>query len=258
MLFVAGLSILIDLFEPDKLRSLGASARERASAARSARAERRKVRERIYARQGLFNSFVEPLPWRYLPGGRRSRLTSKPHRYTPWKEEITREDYLSFWRRVHDRLPSLHRKCREDHGGACPHQETYILEQVDAFMKRRVGATAFELLQTRHDNVYMGLRLRWVPIPFLIASTWAAFGGADTAIKNVLQIGFWTVFCVAGFFFFVMVFPGLLPSILWSVAGGFLNWSGSQLDRKRPLHPFRIAAVVLFIAGNMIKLVVGN
>ena len=124
-------------------------------------------------------------------------------------------------------------------------------------MMHRIGAAAHERLQAKHEDLYAGLKFVWPPMLATFALTWTQFGGG-AEYRVAFLVVFWIVLAICSIGFLVNVFPGLLSAGPWSVAAGVLGWSGSQLDRKRPLHPFRIAAVGLFIAGNLIKLVVGS
>lgn len=262
LIFVAGLAALIDLFEPQRLRERGIRARQRAATARRRRQMRRKVRRIAYERLDLFRSFVERDPKRIysiLYGPANMRLRKEPLALTPWPEELTRDQYLTFWHDVHGRLPALHNRCRASHGEGCPRQIEYITKRIDELIAARTDLATHERVNAAGVSMFEGLRII-APLVFLaLIGTYAgltARTGGPALYPVIFYVNFGFALGILLPFLVHKTFPGATAAAMWTLISLTLDRSASLLDRNRPLHPFRVTALLLFIAGSLLELLV--
>lgn len=256
-LFVAGLSVLIDLFEPDTLRASGMRARDKAKAAGQRRKDHQLIDDLVGARGRFQAGFLEVDPNFSLRHAHRprTRLASEPPATSPWTE-LEVHEYHGFWHEVMNELPRLHRKCNGSHDDVCPRQLVYITERVDNLMRARLGQRN-ELLEPAIGAQEAGFKAftlwRYVVLafPVVLLLVWNYGSELEPATRIlILYVPLGVILSIT----LAKLFPGVVPAVFWWLRALPLLWGASLLDRKRPLHPFRLLALALFIAGSLIDL----
>ncbi|HEX4813079.1 MAG TPA: hypothetical protein VFV66_10055 [Nonomuraea sp.] len=237
--FAAGLAVVIDLLDADRLRARGQRAAERL---RDRRAQlRTKLRpQRLAAlERRLYDSFVDV---RNLPGGTLDAavsLNTRPPTDFGQDAPFTHEDYLAFRERV---LAGLD----VGRNGALSRKQTLkIHHEVAAFFQDRLpprDRASYEQGERKWGRsfVVVGVALlgsvayHLTTVPPL---EWMFLHG-------VLMAAFFTIMSPVGPY--VAALPGLARETPALVAG---HLATHLLHRARPLHAFRKIALVLFVVG---------
>ncbi|MEV0381718.1 hypothetical protein [Nonomuraea sp. NPDC050643] len=238
--FAAGLAVIIDLLDPDRLRATGREAGRRLRE-REAQRQLRLRPYRLSALRGkLYDSFVDV---RFVVGGGagdgavslNTRLPSGFGQDAPF----TLEDYLDFRERV---LAGL--DVRTD-GRLSNVQTEKIGEQVDAFFNEHLSArekALYELGQRKLGRLaaVVGVAL----LGSIVSYVTVGFSLEWIFLHGVLVVGLLTLMSSAGAY--LAALPGLAREVPALLAGYLAT---HLLDRTRPLHAFRKIAVVLFVIG---------
>jgi hypothetical protein len=238
--FAAGLAVIIDLLDPDKLRATGRGASQRLRERRAQRLAKLRSHRLSALRRRLYDSFVDVRP---VAGGRVGDAVVSLNTRSPTgfghEASFTLEDYLGFRERV---LAGL--DVRTD--GQLSNEQTHqISEQVDVFFMEHLSAQD-KALYERSEKKWE----RWftvVVVALLGSVVYHLTAGASVEwmlLHGVLMVGFFTLMSPAGAY--VAALPGLAREVPALVAGYLAT---HLLDQTRPLHAFRKIAVVLFIIG---------
>lgn len=246
MLYLAGLSILLDLADPGKLRQRGA-----ASTVRAGRTFQRMRRTRHVARvvrmyQSVRDDIVRTVPRRGVV------LITWPPTDVPAGIRLPLSEYRDFREDVLAALPGEH-SCRDEHEiFLCPQQVRYVARRVDDLVAEHLPADQRDLMReaeaSRSSNAPL---VAILAIPAIVAGV-VRFGDPVREVTS-LSLGI----ALALLTFLVVALPDVRLSIaavgyrLWGVV---LSAYGRLLDQTRPLHLFRWVAAGLFLIGGPLDL----
>ncbi|WP_431921248.1 hypothetical protein [Nonomuraea jabiensis] len=238
--FAAGLAVIIDLLDPDKLRVTGRQAGQRLQERRTRRQLKLRSHRLSALRRKLYDSFVDVQPM--AGGGPWDAAVSLNTRLpTGFGQDapFTLEDYLRFRERV---LAGLHVRT----AGRLSHEQTQeIGKQVGAFFK--------EHLSPEDKTVYEQREGKWWRVSAVIGAALigsilyymtVGFSLEWIFLHGVLVTSFFMLMSPAGAY--MTALPGLAREVPALLVGYLVT---HLLNRTRPLHAFRKIAVVLFIIG---------
>lgn len=252
LLFLAGLSAVIDLFDPKWLADRGDRIRRRADTVARRRQNTEAARETIELRRRLLRLFVDGMGNGDGSSLMSYWLVSEPPESSP-TPLIPLPTLRAFWHRV----SAEGRKRYPD--DVPPSAQAYFAAHIDGFLREQLPAhlqptvDRAGVLEERKYLVYAVLAtlgmLLFYPVGVYIVQqqwngilTWAAIGSTAMAVA------------LPGIFFYNS--PGALSVRLWRVWASVVLCAANLLNRNRPLHPLRIIALGLFVVGSLIDLVV--
>jgi hypothetical protein len=180
MLYLAALSIILDLLDPDKLRERGGGLKVRATDALS----RARLRLSQAGVAGLSTSirrhFISITPgvsydqWGITGRGDRHNAVYCPPDHVPRALGCSLEEYQAFHRSVIAELPRVH-SCHGEHDGLCSAQRDHIQARIDAFLTEHVP---------NDRRRYVGAIRSWL---LAKAAWWALMGAAETLLGAILH-----------------------------------------------------------------------
>jgi hypothetical protein len=243
MEFVAGLVVVIDLLDPDKLRRRGAAARERLRQRKSQAQAARRMFDIEIMNDKVFASIIivdvgEDAIIRVINRARRPNFGPKA--------PFTVEEYEAFRADTLSGLAGAH-QCQHDHGKyeVCSEQANYVGERVDEFLCGRWSADDRRLLQQARVKRARGFLLAFAVMigtivgPLIVdphsSNTWP-FSLAMLLVALAMTPPGWRLGAP-------WIWLGAQPAI---VGGTVL---AGLLDKARPLHLLRRVALALFVIG---------
>ncbi|WP_435207302.1 hypothetical protein [Micromonospora sp. bgisy143] len=246
MLYLAGLTILVDLADPGKLRRRGA-----ASAARAGRTFHRMRRKRQVGRLVLLHETVRDDVAQTVPR-RGLILATRPPTSVPNGVHLSLGEYRDFHESVRAALPGEH-TCRDRHEKTlCPDQFEYVVRRINGLLADQLPADQRDLIRdaeaTRKSVVpyFAVVAILAIAVCMVRADDWV-WERTSTSVGILLAL--------------VVSASVVLPAVRLALAavgyrlwGSVLSAYGALLDQTRPLHLLRWVAAGLFLVGGALDL----
>ncbi|GAA2195409.1 hypothetical protein [Micromonospora lupini] len=248
LLYLAGLTVILDLADPDKLRARGRQAIERTQRLLGQTRRKRQVARLVGIQEIAIGGFVQVVHRHGL------FLVTRPPAAVPTRLRLDLDQYREFHSTVIAALPSKH-DCQRPHGRhVCAQQFEYAVRQINDLIAEQLHADERDLIL----DVEASRTSIW-PLLILPAVTFGGIGGAR-ALSTSGSVGPWLfvgVLVVFLFTFAVFAFPETRPltsAAAYRVWGALLSGYGGMLDQTRPLNLLRRVAAGLFVIGGLLDL----
>ncbi|WP_433310745.1 hypothetical protein ACQP0U_23355 [Micromonospora sp. CA-269861] len=251
MLYLAGLTVVLDLPDPKKLRQWGAAAVEHAGRPLGRMRRKRRVR-RLLKLQATIRDDLVRTTTAASPGlvVTRVRLVGNLPDAVPVGLTMALASYRDFHSQVMAAILDAHTCGSRHEADVCPQQQDYAVRRTNALIASQLPADERDLIQDleRSDN---GL--------LLVLGAFGAVGGIFVLGVGITNRGApWTY---AGLALSVVATITYFPSLrLLAAAAPFRVWGallsgyGRLLDQTRPLHLLRWVAAGLFVVGGLFDL----
>ncbi|MET8084300.1 hypothetical protein [Micromonospora sp. NPDC005237] len=247
LLYLAGLTVVLDLADPDNLRARGRQTIERAHRLLGRMRHKRQVGRLVGIQEDVIVGIVR-VAHRYG----RSLVTQPPVAVPPGlRLELGR--YRDFHSAVIGALPTKH-TCPHQHGlSVCTQQFEYAVRQINNLIAEQLPAEERDLIRDVEAS-----RRSISPLLIFLAAAIGGIGALSSISRG--REGQWVfvgLLVVSLLAFVVAVLPGmqlLTAAAGYRVWGALLSGYGRLLDQTRPLRLLRWVAAVLFVIGGLFDL----
>ncbi|MBM0279465.1 hypothetical protein [Micromonospora tarensis] len=246
MLYLAGLSILLDLADPGRLRQRGTASVGRAGRTFQRMRRKRQVGRLVRMHEDVHGDIARMVNHRGLV------LSTRPPTAVPAGVRLSLAKYRGFRADVIAALPGEH-ACRNEHKATlCPQQFEYVRRRVNNLIAEQLPADQRDLVrdaEATRNSVVPILAALAVPViaVCVVRLDDAVWERTSTSLGVILALAV----CVALFFPDVRLTIGAVSYRLW---GSALSAYGRLLDQTRPLHLLRWLAAGLFLIGGPLDL----
>lgn len=261
LVFLAGLTILIDLVEPDRLRARGVRLYRRCIAVVRQRRELMEASRMVQLRRDIMHSFVRYSSVDDSAGSSvvLCGLVHSPPSAAP-APELDEGRFIAFWHAVMDDVGERFGLREKETSRRVEAAVPYIQRRVDEFLRDATAtATATDGSRLVERAAAIEQRSTGFSAFFVAAACVAAMG-----VAYLLQD--WNGPAAGGIglvLLTVLVTLAIMPSMAPGVIGARMQRRAALsllcvsrlLNRSRPLHPFRWAAAGCFVVGSLIDLV---
>ncbi|WP_430496473.1 hypothetical protein ACQRWP_18705 [Micromonospora trifolii] len=251
MLYLAGLTVVLDLPDPKKLRQRGAAAVEHAGRPWGRMRRKRQLRRLLKLQVDIRCHIVRIIAT--AKTGQATayvRLVRKPPDAVPVGLNMALATYRDFHSQVMATIPDAH-SCGTRHEiDVCLQQQAYARRRVDALIASQLPADEQDLIRDMERSesdrldalgvlvalvgifVFIGGLTRWGPF-------WSCAGLVLSVAATVIPVPRVRLLAAAAHY---------------RVWGALLSGYGRLLDQARPLHLLRWVAAGLFAIGGMFDL----
>ncbi|MFE9190762.1 hypothetical protein ACFYL6_14230 [Micromonospora sp. NPDC007208] len=248
MLYLAGLTVVLDLPDPKKLQNHGAAATERARWKYGRMGRKRQVRRLLGIQEAALNHIAYAGPRRGLT------LVTRLPAYVPAGLQLELAQYRDFRNAVVAALPTEH-ACRYWHGhSVCPQQIHYAISRINSLIAEQLPEDERDLIREMEAT-----RTSEFPMIFILGIPLIGFSAVGIERVREAPWAPWAFGSIVLIYLACLIV--LLPeSRLVMAAAGYRAWGwglsryGRLLNQTRPLHLLRWVAAVLFAIGGLLDL----
>ncbi|MBG0568457.1 hypothetical protein [Actinoplanes aureus] len=254
LVFVAGLTAVIDVLDPDRLRARGVSLRKRSVRASRRRRRRNEIHTVLQLRRRLLREFVVSRAYGNVPF---YEIVTEPPTESP-VAEIESAAFIKFWHEVMaETRANFDLRFRAADDSEVRRARSFAQDRIDALLQtmplRNAGLLSkASQTENRSWNAFGALIAAAIVLPMLGLTVLA---GAHWGRIPVAVFFFLSLFGLTALAITAHQAPGAISSVIWRIAAWPALWSAQLLNRSRPLHPLRRVALVLFVAGSLIDLI---
>ncbi|MEU4243265.1 hypothetical protein [Actinoplanes sp. NPDC026619] len=255
LVFVAGLTAVIDVLDPDRLRARGVRLRKRAIRAARRRHRRKGIHAVLQLRRTLLAEFVVSRSYDNVAF---YEIVGKPPAESP-VAEIDSAAFIAFWHEVMTEARArfdLRFRALDD--SEVVRVRAFAEDRIDALLRKTMPPREASLLnaasqaEKRSWNAFGALMVVALVLPLVgVKVIGDAHWGRFPVVLLILPV----LFGLAGLAATAYEAPGAISAVMWRVAAWPALWSARLLNRARPLHPLRRVALFLFVAGSLIDLI---